>query len=317
MSTSVGTPVAGSDAAPGVRPDRKPISKLPWFLLAPTLAILGVLVGYPLVRLLIMSFQEYGPQQLYGAEPEWVGFGNYTKILGDSQFWQVLGRSFLFMIVAVLLTMLVGTLVALLMMRLPKFFRTLLSFGMLLAWAMPALTATIVMGWIFDTQFGVVNYLLGKITGNSWQGHSWLAEPLSFFTVLTLIVVWGAVPFVAFTMYAGLTQIPGEVLEAAQLDGAGPTKRFRLIQVPYVRSIITVLIILSVIWDLRVFTQVYVLQGMGGLAAETNTLGVYIYQEAFKNSNYGMASAIGIIMVIILMTISLYYVRRTVKEEGL
>jgi N,N'-diacetylchitobiose transport system permease protein len=310
------TSLSTGPAVPIIR-NKRPRSLFPWALLVPTLVILGILVGYPLVRLFVMSFQEYGAKQLFGQPARFIGLDNYTSILSDGDFWSVLTRSVALMVVCVVLTLGVGTLVALLMMRLNKGFRLLVSVGMLLAWAMPPLSATIVWGWIFDNQFGIVNYLLGKVTGNDWTGHSWLANPVGFFTVAAIIIVWGAIPFVAFTMYAGLTQVPTEVLEAAQLDGAGPVARFRLIMVPFVRPIFTVLVILSVIWDLRVFTQIYALQGMGGLISETNVLGTYIYQQAFSSSNYGVASAIGVIMVIILMSISSFYVRRTIKEEEL
>ncbi|MFI2705888.1 carbohydrate ABC transporter permease [Cellulosimicrobium composti] len=302
-----------------VRPPKKrrpPV--LPWTLLLPSLVVLGVLVGYPIVRLVVMSFQKYERAQLMGQPAEWVGFDNYAQVLTDVDgFWTVLLRSFLFMVVCVALTMLIGTLVALLMMRLGKGFRLLVSIGLLLAWAMPALAGTVVWGWIFDSDYGVVNNLLTKITGENWLGHAWLINPLLFFTVATIIIVWGAVPFVAFTMYAGLTQIPGEVLEAAQLDGAGPVKRFRLIMVPYVRSIITVLVVLSIIWDLRVFTQIYALQDIGGIREQTNTIGVYIYQMGMAQGHYGLAGAISVIFVFIMLAISFYYVRQTVREEEL
>jgi N,N'-diacetylchitobiose transport system permease protein len=129
-------------------------------------------------------------------------------------------------------------------------------------------------------------------------------DPLIFFFVATIIIVWGAVPFVAFTVYAGLTQVPDEVLEAAQLDGAGAVQRFRLVVVPYIRSILIIVTILQVIWDLRVFTQIYALQSIGGLASQTNTLGVYIYR------------AISVIVVLLLVSVSLFYVRRSLREES-
>ncbi|WP_239073268.1 carbohydrate ABC transporter permease [Sediminihabitans luteus] len=282
----------------------------------PTFVILGIITAYPVVRLVIMSFQEYTAAQLYGTPAEWIGFDNYVEVLTDPEFHGVILRSLGLMIVCVVLTMVLGTLVALLMMRLGKGMRTMVSVGLLLAWGMPALTATIVWGWIVDPN-GILNYLLSVITGDDWSGHSWLANPISFLAVAAVIIVWGAVPFVCFTMYAGLTQIPGEVLEAAQLDGAGKVKTFRLIQIPFVTSIIAVLVVLSVIWDLRVFAQIYALQGMGGVAAENSTIGVYIYQTAFSSANYGLASAMGVILTIALMAISYVYIRRTVKEEGL
>lgn len=315
-STTLENPTAKRSS--GSQPNRKPrTSPLPWFLLAPTLVVLGVLTGYPLVRLIIMSFQEYERAQLMGVPAEWVGFANYTDILTDPDFWTVLVRSFLFMIVCVVATMTLGVLIALLMLRLNKGFKLLVSIGLLLAWAMPQLATMIVFGWLFDTEYGVVNHVLTAITGNDWMGHSWLIDPLSFFFVAAIAIVWQAVPFIAFTMYAGLSQVPGEVLEAAQLDGTSPVQRFRLIMVPYVRSILTVLIILSIIWDLRVFTQIFALQGVGGISSETNTIGTYIYQVGMAQGHYGPASAIAVILVIIMMAISYYYVRQTIKEEEL
>jgi N,N'-diacetylchitobiose transport system permease protein len=289
----------------------------PYVLLVPAIAILALIVGWPLLQLIIMSFQEYGRAQVFGAPAPFIGFDNYVEVLTDPGFWQVLGRSLAFAAVCVVVTMVLGTLCALLMTALNKFFRGLLSVGLLLAWAMPALTATIVWGWMFDTAYGVVNYALTHWFGLDYQGHSWLIEPLSFFFVATLIVVWGAVPFVAFTVYAGLTQVPDEVLEAAQLDGANAFKRFTLIIFPYLRSIFLVVFILQVIWDLRVFTQIYALQGIGGIRDETSTLGVYIVKMALGSGEYGTGGAISIITVVILMAISIYYVRQTLKEEEL
>ncbi|NNH51185.1 sugar ABC transporter permease [Promicromonospora citrea] len=280
--------------------------------------LLGVLTGYPVLRLVVMSFQEYERAQLMGQPAEWVGLGNYAEVLTDVEgFWIVLGRSFLLMVFLVVTTLVLGMLVALLMMRVNKALRLLVSVGLLLAWAMPALSATTVWGWVFDTQYGVVNNLLTRITGDDWFGHSWLLNPLSFFLILSFIVVWGAVPFVAFTLYAGLTQIPEEVMEAAQLDGASAFQRFRLIQVPYVRSIITVLVVLSMIWDLKLFTQVFVLQDIGGDRELTNTIGVYIYQTGMAQGHYGLASAVGVIFVAVMLAIAYPYVRRTLREEEL
>lgn len=289
----------------------------PYALLVPSLVVLAVVIGWPLIQLFVMSFQEYGRAQVFGSPAPFVGFDNYTQVLGDRQFWNVLARSILFCAVCVVLTMGGGTLVALLMTRLGKGFRLLVSIGLLLAWAMPALTATIVWGWMFDTSYGVVNFALTRWFGLDYAGHSWLIEPISFFLVATLIIVWGAIPFVAFTVYAGLTQIPTEVIEASHLDGTNGLQRFRLVLFPYLRSIFLVLTILQVIWDLRVFTQIYALQGIGGIREHTSTLGVYIYQVSLGSGEYGLGGAIAVITVIIMMAISLYYVRASIREEQL
>ncbi|NQX36202.1 carbohydrate ABC transporter permease [Herbiconiux sp. VKM Ac-2851] len=294
---------------------RKRARFTPIVLLVPALMILAAVIGWPLVQLFVMSFQEFGRAQVFGADAPFVGFDNYARVLGDPQFWAVLGRSILFCVANVVTAMVLGTAVALLMNRVNRFFKTLVSVGLLLAWAMPALTATIVWGWMFDTQYGVVNFLMEAVSGQDFTNHSWLIDPFSFFVVATIIVTWGAVPFVAFTIFAGLTQVPDEVLEASQLDGAGAWQRFRLIVFPYLRSIFVVVIILQVIWDLRVFTQIFALQGIGGIKEQTSTLGVYIYQTSIGGGDYGTGGAIAVIMVILMVAISVFYVRRSLREE--
>jgi N,N'-diacetylchitobiose transport system permease protein len=303
---------------PAGRPRRRTGGFTPYALLTPALIVLALLTGWPLIQLLVTSFQEFGRAQVFGAPPEWVGFDNYTNVLTDPVFFAVLARTIVFAAACVIITMIVATLIALMLTRLPKGFRLLLSVGMLLAWAMPALTSTIVWGWMFDTAYGVVNYVLVNWFGmEEFFQHSWLIDPLSFFFVAGIIIVWGAVPFVAFTLYAGLTQVPDEVLEAAQLDGAGGFKRFRLIIFPYLKPLFLITTILQIIWDLKVFTQIFALQDIGGIRALTNTLGVYIYQISIAGGEFGQGGAIAVITAILIMSISIYYVRQTTKEEEL
>ena len=217
---------------------------LPYVLLVPTLVAIGAGLGYPLVRLVVLSTQEYGRRQQFGAPAEFVGTDNFAEIFGSPYFWDVLWRSLLFCAVNVALTLVLGTLLALLLERLGTVMRTALSVALLLAWATPALTATIVWQWIFDARYGVVNWLLTGL-GGDFEGHSWLSSQLSFFFVATLVVVWMGVPFVAFTLYAGMTQISPEVVEAAAIDGASAWDRFRDVTWPALKPIFVVLAALS------------------------------------------------------------------------
>lgn len=314
MTATVPAP-AQAVSAPPPAPRARRASATPFAMIAPAVVMLAVFIGWPLLQLIVMSFQEFGREQIFGAPPGFVGLQNYIDVLADPQFWVVLGRSVALCLVCVVATMFLGIVIAVMMTRLGRVMRTALSVGLLLAWAMPALTATIVWGWIFDTQYGLVNYVLTRLTGTDFTGHSWLIDPLSFFTVAAIIITWGAVPFVAFSVYAGLGQVPAEVLEAASLDGAGGLKRFRLIVVPYIRSILIVLLILQVIWDLRVFAQIYALQTIGGVREQTNTIGVYIYSVSMASGDLGAGGAIAVILVAILLTISAYYIRTMLKED--
>ena len=287
----------------------------PLLMLVPAVAVLAVLIGYPLVRLIWVSFLEYGRAQVFGRPAEFVGLDNYREILTDPQFWRVFWRSIVFCLVNVVATMALGTLVAVLMTRLHPFFRFLTSIGLLVSWAMPALTAIIIWGWMFDTQFGVVNYLLTAFTPADYTGHSWLIEPLSFFFVATVVIVWQSTPFVAFSVYAGLTQVPDDVLEAAQLDGAGARQRAFHIVLPYLKPVLVILTMLQIIWDLRVFTQIYALQGIGGIRERTSTLGVYIYQTSVGSGDFGQGGAMAVILVLLMLALAIGYVRSSLREE--
>ncbi|MFT4281634.1 MAG: sugar ABC transporter permease [Microbacterium sp.] len=315
VPTTLAPAQAPTAPPPGAVPRRRRFTGMPLALLLPSLVMLLVFIGWPLVQLVVMSFQEYGRAQIFGAPAPFIGLDNYLRVLGDSEFWIVLARSIVLCVVSVVATMVLGISIALMMRALGRVMRTVVSVGLLLAWAMPALTATIVWGWIFDTDYGLVNYFLTQVTGTDWTGHSWLSDPLSFFSVAAIIITWGAVPFVAFSTYAGLTQVPDEVMEAASLDGASAWQRFRLIVVPYVRSILIVLLILQIIWDLRVFAQIYALQTVGGVRADTNTIGVYIYSVSMATGDLGAGGAIAVILVVILLLISASYIRTMLKTE--
>ena len=305
-----GPPRRGRDA----RPRRRAGGVLPYGLMIPTLVALAVALGYPLVRQVVLSLQEFGLAQQFGRPPEWVGLENYRNLLTDPYLWTVTARSLAFCLVNAGLTLGIGMLVALLMRQMSRPVRLLVQSGLLLAWAMPVVAALTVWQWLFDTQYGVVNWVLTRL-GADYAGHSWLLEPLSFFFVATVIVVWMSVPFVAFTLYAALTQVPGELLEAAEIDGAGPTSRLRYVIVPTVRPVLLVVGLLQVIWDLRVFTQIYVLQKAGGTTRDTNLLGTYIYRLGIGVGDFGAAAAVAIFMLVLTVVLTAPYVRLMLRQE--
>ncbi|MGI9822559.1 carbohydrate ABC transporter permease [Agromyces sp. Marseille-Q5079] len=310
-----GTRPPRPDAAAGRAPKKKKFPFAPWMLLAPSIVLLAVMVVYPTIVMFITSFTDLEiKNKMLDTPANFVGFDNYLEVFTKSDFPAVLARSLGLMVVLTVLIVAVGMLIALLMLRLTKGWRLLVSVGLLLAWAMPPLSATVVWGWIFDTDYGLVNWVLNTLTGTQdFRGHSWLANPWSFMMVLVIIIVWQSIPFAAFTFYAGLGQVPDEVLEASQLDGANGRQRFRLIVLPYMRNVLTAVIVLETIWNLRIFTQVYALQQQGGLVSETNVLGTYLFRQGL--GEFGVTAAIGVFMVILLMGISYYNVRSSLKEE--
>jgi len=221
------TPATAAPGGAAPRSRRRRRSRLPYVLLVPSVAVLLLAAGYPLGRQVVMSLQEYGLAQQFGQPAEWVGLDNYVALLTDSYLWTVVLRSIAFCLVNASLTMIVGVSFAVLMTQLSTATRLILQVGLLLAWAMPILASLTVWQWLFDTQYGVINWVLSNVLGQEqFAGRSWLISPLSFYFVATVIVVWMSVPFVAFSVYAGLTQVPADTIEAAEIDGASAWQRF-------------------------------------------------------------------------------------------
>jgi N,N'-diacetylchitobiose transport system permease protein len=286
---------------------------VPWGLLAPCLLVLVVVLGYPLVRLVTLSFQKFGQSQLWGFQPaENVGFDNFSTVLGDSEFWAVVVRTIVFAAGSVIFTMVVGMLIALLLQRVSGWVKTLVNIALVASWGMPVIVATTVFKWLFDSDYGVFNALLSKLPGVDLIGHNWFASGPQGLAVIMLLVVWGAVPFVVITLGAGLTQVPKEMEEAARLDGAGAWGVFRYVTLPILKPIIVMLTTLSVIWDMGVFPQVFVMRN-GHPEAEFQVLTTYSYDKAFVVNDYGQGSAIALVTVVLLLGVVAVYMRQMLK----
>ncbi|MFI8102002.1 carbohydrate ABC transporter permease [Streptomyces sp. NPDC086023] len=302
----------GSTGTPR-RGDRRGGSVTPWLLLAPCLLVIVLVMGYPLLRLVSLSFQSFGKSELWGfKDAEWVGFQNFTAILGDGEFWAVVLRTVLFAGGAVVLTMVLGMLIALLLQRVSGWVKALISIALVASWGMPIIVATAVFKWLFDADYGVLNYLLSKLPGVEMIGHNWFASGPQGLAVIMLLVVWGAVPFVVITLSAGLTQVPKELEEAARLDGAGAWGVFRHVTLPILKPIIVMLTTLSVIWDMGVFPQVFVMRN-GNPEAEFQLLTTYSYQKAFVVNDYSGGSAIALVTVLLLLGVVAVYMRQMLK----
>ncbi|QNE75037.1 ABC transporter permease subunit [Streptomyces finlayi] len=302
------------DAKPRARRQRKKGELLPYLLILPAILAIAAVYVYPLIKTVIMSFQDMGRAALWGnGETPWVGFEQFTNILGDPEFWQVTGRTVVFMTICVVLTMGIGLLIALMMLRLSTWVRLVLTVALIAAWSMPLMVAASVFRWLADSDYGLINTLLADLTGNEdWLGHNWFLDPWQGFGIITLLVVWGAVPFVVITMYAALTQVPKELEEAASLDGASAFGVYRFVTWPVIKPVFTMVATLSVIWDFNVFGQIWLLRG-NKPEPEYETLGLYSFSKAFESTSFSQGSAIALITVLMLSGVAVYYLRQLIK----
>ena len=310
---------AGHGPRPRPRPRRAPRRSrrtgraTAYLLIAPATLVLALVQGYPLVRLLLLSFQDYGLRAMFTGQATWDGFADYERVFTGGQFLGVLVRTLVFCAALVAGTLLIGMLVALLLGKLGPRMRWAVSFSMICAWAMPNVAATLVWQWLFQPGYGVVDYLLTQlgIFGNLSE-HDWFAGPFSSFCVIWLLVVWQSVPFVALTLRAGLSQIPRSYYEAAALSGAGAWVCFRVVTLQFLRPILLLVTILSVVWDFNVFNQIWILT-QGGPDGGTTTLGVWSFTQAFSSQSYGQGAAIAVVTVALLLGLTAYYVRLLVR----
>jgi N,N'-diacetylchitobiose transport system permease protein len=284
----------------------------PYALIAASVVVIGGILAFPLGWLAWLSTQHYGLRELIQHQGDWVGFDNYRTILADPLFHQVILRTLLFTSAAVGLTLVLSTLIALLLQRVSRIVRVTVMSALVFVWATPVIVSVDIWQWMFDYEFGVINYVLTQLHLGNFIHHNWFDNPVQGWSVLVVIVVWGAIPFVAITLFAGLLQVPSEIIDAAQVDGAGPWQRFRFVTAPMLKPLFLIVTCLSTIWDFSVFTQPYVLLNERP-SADYYTIAIYSYRESFGVTQYGLGAAIAVVMVIVLVFVTLFYVRETVR----
>jgi N,N'-diacetylchitobiose transport system permease protein len=326
MAIHPGTPAASvapdRPARQGIQPRisrrRRRDGRVAAGYLVPAAVVIVGLMAYPIYQLVLISFYDYGQPQAAGVAPlHFIGMDNYVVLLGDPQFWTVLMQTILFAAVCVVGSLLVGTALAVLASQVRVVPRTLLFLASLGAWATPALAGSYIWLFLFDQDFGLVNEVFSGLGFHGMAGFSWTYDRYTTFGLVAAEVIWCSFPFVLITMYAGIRAIPADVLEAAALDGASNTRAAASVILPILRPVLMIATIQSIIWDFKIFTQIYVMTNGGGVAGRNLVLNVYAYQKAFAGSEYGRGAAIGVVMTLLLLSITGLYIRTQRKAEFL
>ena len=286
---------------------------MPYLLIAPVVLVLAAILGYPIYYLVRLSLQRYDLFALLQHHGTYVGLENFTDVLRDPVFQHTLVRTIVFTVANVGLTMVLGTLIALLLVRISTWVRILLTTGLVLVWAMPPVVAVQVWSWITNSENGVLNYVLTELHVGNYFQHNWYETPFWQLTMVTTLIVWGAIPFVAITVYAALSQVPHELVEAAQIDGARSWRVFKDVTMPVIMPVLLILTSLSIIWDFGVFTQPYLLIGQGHQDPTNYLMSVYLYIEGYTKTEFGRGAAISILMLTIVAALSVVYIRRMLR----
>lgn len=278
--------------------------------LVPSMTVLAVILFYPLAYSLGLSFYNY---YLPVPRTTFVGLDNFRFILGDDAFWEALGVTARFTGAAVTIEVVLGIAVALLLdTRIPC--RRFVTTVVLLPMAITPAVAGLLMRWMFESNWGLVNYFLGLV---GVRGPGWTGDPAWALWSIVIADAWQNTPFVILVVYAGLQSVPVEPLEAAMVDGASRAQTLAHVVFPFLRPLILFVLIIRSMDAFRIFDQVFVMTG-GGPGTTTQTITFYNYVMAFRQLRMGRASALGVITLLILSLVIgawIYLLYRREKGE--
>jgi multiple sugar transport system permease protein len=268
----------------------------------PAVVALSLVTVYPVLSVLYLSLHR---KLLLFDITEFTGLGNYRFLLSDDRFWNAFGNTVYFTVVSVSLELLLGLGIALLLNRTFRL-KGVATALVLVPWAVPTVVSAKMWEWMYNSDFGILNHLLGiKI--------NWLGSPIWAMNAAVVMDVWKTTPFVAILLLAGLKMIPADLFQAARIDGAGEWSIFRRITLPLLLPVILIVLIFRTMDAFRVFDAVYVLTG-GGPANTTETLSIYAYKVLFQTLQFGYGSTLAVVVFLCVGAISLLYLR-ALKHE--
>ena len=294
-------------ASAGNRGRRLTDKSFVFLLVLPGLVLLIAVVLYPLIRSLISAFFK---ESLVVPGMTFVGFANVIDVLKDD-FGRLLNQTLIFTVGTTALPFVIGIGLALVLnqrFRGQRFLRG----AFLIPWLIPGVVVSFLWMWIFDANYGVLNGILQEMHLIN-EPFAWLFDTTTARGALIIAKTWNSFPWMMVMLLAGLQTVPGELHEAAAIDGAGPIRRFFSVTWPHIRGIAGLVILLEFIWNFQHFDTIFVLTG-GGPAGSTQTFATEVYDTAFKGYDLGHAGALGLLWMALLMILVVIYV--TFSERG-
>lgn len=278
----------------------------PYLFLFPTMLLLVLMFGYPLINSFVMAFQNYkltAPTKI-----AFNGMANFKKLFSETDIWLIIQNSFLYVLFSVAGQFLLGlTLAMALNKRFP--FRGLYQAIIFLPWSFSAFVIGLMHRWSFNGEYGVVNDLLLKFSVIT-EKIAWLGTPGYSLAVVIFAMIWMGIPFFAIMILAALQSIPAEMYEAAAIDGCGVIRKFFQITFPYIKPTVIVTVLLRTIWIFNSFDLIVVITN-GGPANYSQTLPSYMYTKAFSSYDFGLASALGVVLMVVLVLYVALFLKTT------
>ena len=280
-----------SSIALGLKRLLGPDWRLGFLFVLPIVVLVLALVAYPFVYAVYLSMT----RKFVGMPPVFVGFENYVRLASDGFFLRAVWNSLVFTFGSVVFKLVLGMAMALVLTSQIRF-RGLFTGILLVPWVAPTVVSALNFLWIYDGSLGVLNYLLVKVFRILPQGVGWLSEAGTAMASVIFVNIWRGFPFFGISFLAGMKAIPGELYEAASVDGASALQRFLYVTLPGLRNIVIIVVLLSTIWTFNDFGIVYILT-KGGPGGATMVLPVFTYEMAFGAQRLGDAIAVALYMM--------------------
>lgn len=267
----------------------------PYLYVMPVLILLLIMYGYPLIKSIIMSLQDYKLTSS-GSAP-FNDFANFKKMFSDTDFLLLLKNSLIYVIISVVAQFVLGLILALCLKT--KFRgRGIYQSIVFLPWAFSYFVVGLMFRWSFNGEYGVVNDILMKM-GIIKENVAWLGTPGLSLAVVIIAMIWMGIPFFGIMILAALQSVPDDIYEAADIDGCGMFRKFFSLTLPYIKPTIIMTVLLRTIWIFNSFDLIVIITG-GGPVNYSQTLPSYMYSKAFASYDFGLASAFGVLLIVIL-----------------
>lgn len=275
-----------------------------WILILPAIVILSIVIIYPLIQALILSFHQANLLNIKQAP--FIGLANFDRLIHDDVFWISLKNTLIFVSLSVVFGLVIGMILALILNeKIP--FRNFFRGIALIPWVVPQVVIALLFLYMFNSQVGIVNWLLLKL-GLTSNLVDWFGSTKNALWAEIIANTWNQIPFYMLMILAGLQTVPQNQYEAADIDGANGFHKFLYVTLPNIRGVIMIVSCLMVIWNFNNFDLIWTTT-QGGPVNATMTLAVYVYRNAFVGLDIGYAAAIGLIWLLILLFFSTFYIR--------
>ncbi len=286
----------------------------PYFFILPSVLFLGAILGFPILYSIVISFQKYNLATLVSGKAQFIGLQNYIAVLANPQLQNALIHSLIFTFFSILFQFTIGLGLAILLNK--SFPLNNVMRGILLSgWQVPSVVTGTVFLWLFNLDYGLVNFLLTSLR-LVHEPIAWFFQPNTAMVAVIIANIWLGIPFNVILLSAGIAGLPEDVYEAATVDGANGWQKVFYITLPLLKSTIMAVLMLGLIYTLRVFDIIWIMT-KGGPGTATEVLPTLAYRLSFINFNFGQSAAVSVIILAILLIAAVLYLKFTFREERL